>query len=247
MDVRDPATAKGFIEALTGGTAGSAMWAQEKQEGVTIYQSPPAEGLIAIAPTLALTDHFLVIGFSQPDVLAGVRQLKTGKAAVAVNPAFAQAAKAVSQPTAGFGFLDLKALVDRSYGTMRPFLAMSLAFAPNSAKYVDAGKLPSTEAISKHLSPAVYSQSVSADGTLIESVGPLTFNQVIGLSLGGVIATALPAIENAVAGGFKLDPNTLQLPPPSVVKPAATPEPATPKPDPSDSAPAGDKPAASPQ
>ena len=225
MDVQDAALAKRFADAFTGDSPGSAPWGREDKDGSTIYQSPPAQGLFSFSPTVALTDHFLVIGFSQPEVLAGLAQVKGGKAAIAASPAFAEATKAVGTPTSGFGYLDLKALVERSYGTMRPFLAMTLAFAPDSAKYVDAGKLPGTDAISKHLSPAVYSQSVTADGTLVESVGPLTFNQVIGVSIGGVLAAALPAIENAFSGGLKLDPNLLQLAQPpasSTCQPAAS-------------------------
>jgi hypothetical protein len=109
---------------------------------------------------------------------------------------------------------------------------MSLAFSPDSAKYVDAGKLPNTETISKHLSPAVYSQSVSEEGTLIESVGPLTFNQVAGVTIGGVLAAALPMIENAVSGGLKLDPNLLQLNPQQPVAPTDEPPKSEAKPEP---------------
>ena len=241
MDVRDAATAKSFVEVFTGGSGGT-PWGHEEKDGVTVYQSPPAQGLLAVSPTLALTDHFLVIGFSQPDVLAGIAQLKNGKAAIAASPAFAQAAKSVGTPTSGYGYLDLKTLVERSYGTLRPFIAMSLAFSPDAAKYVDAGKLPSTEAISKHLSPSVYSQSVSADGTLIESVGPLTFNQVVGVTLGGAIAAAFPMIENAISGGLKLDSTLLQQPPPQPVPPVDEPPKREAKPAPPEAVPPVGKP-----
>jgi len=245
MDVRNSATAKSFVEAFTTGLGGAA-WGHEEKDGVTLFQSPPAEGLIAFTPTIALTDHFAVIGFSQPDVLAGLAQLKNGKSAIASSPAFAQAAKAVGPPTSGFGYIDLKTLVERSYGTLRPFIAMSLAFSPDSAKYIDAGKLPSTESISKHLSPAVYSQSVSADGTLIESVGPLTFNQVVGVALGGAVVAAFPMIENAVSGGLKLDPSSLQLTPPASVPPQNQPPNTPSEPAPADPAAQPEKPAPAP-
>jgi len=248
-DVRDASVAKNFVDALTGPQAGPQQWTREEKEGVTFYQSPPSQGLFSFSPTVAVTDHFLVIGFSQPAVLAGLAQLKSGKAAISATPAFVQAAKAVSTPTAGYGYLDLKTLVERSYGTLRPFIAMSLAFSPDSGKYIDAGKLPGTEAISKHLSPAVYSQSVSADGTLIESVGPLTFNQVVGVTLGGALVAAYPMIESTLSGGLKLDPSQMQLlqpkqvpptdqPPKTeseTVPPPAAPEPAKPAPAPAPS------------
>jgi hypothetical protein len=240
MDVRDSKTAKNFVEAF----AGNPPWTHEDKEGVTFYQSPAGSELIPIAPCLALTDRFLVIGFSEPEVAAGVDQVKTGKAVIASNPAFVQASQAVSAPTSAFGYLDLKTLFERSYGTLRPFLAMSLAFVPDSGKYVDAGKLPGTDAISKHLSPAVYSQAVTADGTLIESVGPLTFNDVLGVTLGAAVVEALPLLEKTFSNGLNLDPNALQLPG-ALTPPAPGGTPSTPAP-PADTQPPADKPAATP-
>jgi hypothetical protein len=236
LDVRDPATAKGFADVFTGGLAGSPAWGRKEEGGTTIYQSPAAAGLFTVSPSMALTDHFLVVGFSPDAVTTALGQLKTGKAVIEESPIFDQASKAVGTPTSGFGYLDLKALFERSYGTLRPFIAMSLAFTPDGAKYLDASKLPTTEAISKHLSPSVYSQSVTADGTLVESVGALTFNQVLVGAVGGAVVAAFPMIENALAGGIKLDPSTFMPSPaapavPSVTTPAPVdPAGATPQP-----------------
>jgi len=220
LEVRDAAKAKGFVEAFTGGLPPSPAWGRQEKDGVTIYQSPASAGLIPVAPSLALTDRFLVFGFSQAEIAAALEQLKAGQIAIAQTATFGQAAQAVGEPTSGFGYLDLKTLFERSYGTLRPFLAMSLAFSPDSAKYLDAGKLPNTATISKHLSPSVYSQSVSPDGTLIESVGTLTFNQVLVGTIGGAAAAAFPMIENALAGGMKLDPNSLLNPAAALSNPA---------------------------
>jgi hypothetical protein len=248
LDVRDAALAKRFFEAIAGDLIGASTANREEKDGATIYETPPTPGLAILPPIdFALNDKFLILGFGKPDVLAALDRLKAGKGTIAATPAFEQATKAVGKPTSGFGYLDLKTLVDRSYGTFRPFLAMSLAFSPDSAKYVDAGKLPDTETISKHLSPAVYSQSVTTDGTLVESVGPLTFNQVIGLSVGGAIAAAYPTITAAMGGGLKLDPNLLQLPQKQSVPPAKTAPSAPPKANPPASTPPADKPADSTQ
>ena len=247
LDVRDAALAKRFFEALVPDLTGVPAGNREEKDGATIYETPPTPGLAIIPPLdFALNDRFLILGFGKSDVLAALERLKAGKGTIAATPAFEQATKAVGKPTSGFGYIDLKTLVDRSYSTFRPFLAMSLAFSPDSAKYVDAGRLPGTEAISKHLSPAVYSQSVTADGTLVESVGPLTFNQVIGLSVGGAIAAALPTIESTLGGSFKLDPSSLQLTPPQSVPPAKQ-APAPPKANPPASAAPANKPAVSTQ
>jgi|GEM_PF-380850 len=224
LDVRDAAKARSFVEVFTGGLAGSAAWGSKEEHGTTIFQSPAAGGLVPIAPTVALTDKFLVVGFSEPDIVAALAQLKTGKAAITAVPAFGQMAKSVGTPTAGFGYLDMKALFEHSYGVLHPFLAMSLAFNPESAKYVDAGKLPKAEVIGKHLTPSIYSQSVTSEGTLVESVGTLTFNQVLVGTVGGALIAAYPMIESTLGSGFKLDPNTFQLTPPKVPDPQDLPK-----------------------
>ena len=214
VDVRDAATAKKFVEVFADGGAG-APGMGPRGEGWYHHLSEPARP----RPLVGLTDARAHGPFSghrvQPagstrrpratqERQSGHRRL----ARVSRKPRNPSAA-----PTSGFGYLDLKTLVERSYSTLRPAIAMAIAFSPDSAKYIDAGKLPGTEAISKHLSPAVYSQSVSADGTLVESVGPLTFNQVAVVAIGGTVAAAFPMIENAISGGLNLDPNLLQLAP----------------------------------
>jgi Protein of unknown function (DUF3352) len=222
LDVRDATKAKGFADAFTSGVTGTAEWGRKEAGGVTIYQAP-AEGLLSLSPTIALTDRFFVIGLSPETVKQGLARLKKGQAEIVQNSAYQAAAKSVNPPNAGFGYLDLKAFFERSYGTLRPFIAMSLAFNPEAGKYLDASKLPGTESISKHLGPCIYSQSVSAEGTLMESVGPLTFHQILIGGLGGGLTAAFPMIENAMAGGLKLDPNLLQMKPgnPAPALPAA--------------------------
>ena len=215
LDVRDPAMARGFVDVFTGDLPGSPAWGNKVQNGATIFQSPASGGLIPITPTAALTDKFLVIGFSEPEIVAALEQLKTGQSAIASTPAYGSVVKTVGTPTSGFAYLDLKSLFERSYGTLRPFLAMQLMFTPDAGKYIDAGKLPEVDVISKHLAPSVYSQSVTEEGTLVESTGTLTLNQVMVGLVGGAVVAAFPMIENSFAGGLKLDPNTFQLTPPT--------------------------------
>jgi hypothetical protein len=227
LDVRDPVKAKGFADAFT---SGPTEWGRKESGGVTIYQAPAA-GLLSLSPTIALTDRFFVIGFSPETVVLSLARLKKGQAAILQDSAYLAAVKSVNPPNAGFGYLDLKAFFERSYGTLRPLIAMSLAFNPETGKYLDASKLPGTETISKHLGPCVYSQSVSAEGTLMESVGPLTFHQILIGGLGSGLTAAFPMIENAMAGGLKLDPNLLQMKPgaPAPALPAAPPAPQIPQ------------------
>lgn len=221
LELRDPATARSFVEAFTGGLPGNPAWGRKEENGITVYQSPASAGLVAVTPSAALTEKFLVVGFSPAEIAAALEQLRTGQASLAATPAYESTVKAVGTPTGGFGYLDLKTLFERSYGMLRPFIAMSLAFSPDSGKYIDAGMLPSTEAISKHLTPSVYSQSMTAEGTLIESTGTLTFNQVVVGTVGGAVAAAFPLVESAFAGGMNLDAGSFLLAPPTAAPPAS--------------------------
>ena len=135
------------------------------------------------------------------------------------SASYQSASKLVHPPNAGFAYLDLKAVFERSYGTLRPLVAMSLAFNPEAGRYIDASKLPATETISRHLGPSIYSQSVSADGTLIESVGPLTLPQVL-------LGTRRRQRGRGVSNDRKCDGRRVKAGPESVFSPSlATPAP----------------------
>ena len=229
LDVRDPAKARAFVDVFTGTAPGTPAWGRAEKDGVTLFQSPAGEGLLAVAPVLALTEKFLVLGFSPDAAQQAVARLKSGPAVIAQTPAWQGAVQAVGAPTSGFGYLDMKTLIERSYGTVRPLIAMSLAFGAEAGQSFDAGKLPATETLSRHFSPSVYSQSVNAEGTLVESSGTLTFNQVLIAAIGGGVAAAFPMIESTLSNGLKIDPNL--LPPPAAGgAPSASPAPLSPAP-----------------
>lgn len=194
IDVRDAAIARSFVDVVTAPTAGGPSWTKAEADGVTIFTAP-VEGLALTAPSVALTEKFLVAGLSAETVKAGLGRLKSGEVKLDQTAPFQKEAGVVSPATKSFAYLDLKALVERSYGTMRPLLIMSLAFAPDAGQWIDAGKLPGTETLTRHLSPVVMSQSETARGTLIESAGTLTLNQTLVGVIGGSLAAALPNLK----------------------------------------------------
>jgi hypothetical protein len=222
VDVRDAAKARSFVDVFTGTTPGTPAWGRKEENGVTIFQSPQGEGLLPISPVLALTDKFLVFGFSPQAVQMGLDRLKNGQAAITRSPAYADALKEVTAPTSGFGYLDTKTFVERSYATLSSVAMVWFMMNPDLG--LDAGKLPSATTVSRHLQPSIYSQSVTPEGTLIESTGTLTFNQVLVAAIGGSVAAAFPMIQNSLNGDLKIDPVT-GLP--------TLPQPATPAPVPS--------------
>ena len=221
LDVRDPVKARAFVDAFTGSAPGTAAWGRAEIDGATLFQSPTGSGLLAVSPTLALTGKFLVLGLSPAAIEMALTRLANGPAGIVQTPAYQGAVQTVGAPTSGFGYLDMKTLIERSYATLRPMLALSLATTGEGGAAFDAGKLPSSETISRHFTPSVYSQSVTAEGTLVESSGTLTFNQVAMAAIGGGVAMAYPMIESTLSSGLKLDADLLAPPPPPPPAPPA--------------------------
>ena len=236
LEVRDRTLAQAFADTFTDGQSGGPAWGRKEEGATTTYQMPTqgmgtALGVVG-SPTMVLTEKFLVIGFSQEAVAAGLQRLTLETAGTARIPGLQEARNSVAAPSSGFAYLDVKALFERTYAMFRPFIVMSVAFSGDSGKYIDTGKLPATETISRHLGPSAFSQVVLENGTLAESVGTLTLSQVVVAAVGGGVAAAFPMIEEAISGGFKLDSSSLA--PAFATPPSATPKlPDSPPSDPS--------------
>ncbi|MES2572073.1 MAG: hypothetical protein V4710_18705 [Verrucomicrobiota bacterium] len=205
LDVRDPLKAKAFTEMLSAGTEESGAWQRKEVDDAVIYSAPASESLVT--PTIALTERFLLAGLTEQSVLPALEQLKGGGATLAVKPDFESAARALVPPTTSFGYMDLGGLFERAYGTFRPFVIMSMAFAPGVGEYVDAGKLPSTQVVARHLGSIALSQAASGNGTVFESAGTLTFTQLLVAGMAGSVAAALPNL-NALSNGGVLPANS---------------------------------------
>ena len=229
VDVRDREKAAAFVDLLTGGAVGSVPWEKQQQDDVDIFTAPPGE-FGAITPAVALSGKFALVGLNAAGVMQSLAQLKTTEGRLDATPDFATAAKTVTAPTSGFGYIDARAMFERLYGVLKPMLAGGLAFAPEAGQYMDAGKMPAAEVIGQHLGPIVYSQANTAQGTLIESTGPLTFNQILaGAAIGAVVA-GIPALDTALSNGsLGLNPNDLLKnlgnPPPPGESPPSVQEP----------------------
>lgn len=196
LEVRDSDKARGFVEAVASGGDGARAWVRREEAGTAYFSSPGADTALA-EPTIAITPQYALFGFSAEGVAAGLRKMEAARGGNQEASPFEEAAKQLSAPTAGFGYLDTAALFERAYRTLRPALTMSLALSEDLGDFIDAGKLPSAETISRHLTPSVFSQSATTSGILMESAGTLTFNQLIlGMTAGA--ATAFPTHESPV-------------------------------------------------
>src|SRR5438046_10694216 len=86
-------------------------------------------------------------------------------------------------------------------------LLMAAAFMPAVAGSIDAGKLPSPEIITKHLSPIVSSQRYDHDGYVAESIGPITLDQsAIGVAILSSLGAATLQTTGAGVLGWNASP-----------------------------------------
>jgi hypothetical protein len=97
------------------------------------------------------------------------------------------------QPSAFRFYLDANTLFERGYGSVRPMLVFGAAFVPNLTSFIDPNILPETSEVSKHLTPILMCRRELPDGTLDDSVGPLTAYEASALGVGA--AAGLNLIE----------------------------------------------------
>jgi hypothetical protein len=202
LDVRDREKARGFVQALTAANGAAPAWTHAQENGIDVYRMSQAQpqSLPIAPPSIAFSDRFLLIA-ANPDAAAiALRRIEAKDQGLGGTASFVNAQNAVVAPTSAYGYLNLQSLFERAYGTFRPFIAMSLAFMPSAAEYIDASKLPTTAVVSKHLGQISFSQAQTADGILVQSTGTLTFNQAIVGVLAGSIGASLPALTSAKPG-----------------------------------------------
>jgi len=149
-------------------------------------QTPAA--IFAITPTMALSNQVLVVGLDSVSVEAAIKHSANSGSSLTGLPNYKAAERAVSTPTSAFIYIDTALLYSRLDAALRPMLLMSAAFMPAISDYVDVGKLPPPEIVTKHLSPIVSSQGYETDGYVTESTGPVTLD--IGLGLPAVLWAA---------------------------------------------------------
>jgi hypothetical protein len=183
LPVMDIARAGKIIETFTRADEG-AIWTQTEKDGVRYFSKQSATALVAITPTIALSDRILIAGFNPVSVEEAVKRSASGSSELADSQTYKGAERLLPTPTNFFSYVDAALLYSRLDASLRPMLLMAAAFMPAITRSVDLGKLPSPEVITKHLSPIVSSQRYDRDGYLAESIGPITLDQAaIGLAI----------------------------------------------------------------
>ncbi len=233
-EVRDAALARKIVETCCAG------WNKQEAGDATYWSAPSKEGMFAISPTVALTEKHVLLGIDLAGVKAAVAKTAAGATGktLATTPTYESALATVAKPGSVLGYVDSKAIFERVYGSLRPAAMMWAAFVPQAATYVDVAKLPTTEPISKHLLPTVFSSSQTEDGFFGESTGTVTFSQG-GIGIGALGGAALvPAMQGKmqlpgfgkpnIPGVPRSRPQTPKAPQPPIS--TSTQEPASDKP-----------------
>jgi len=183
LPVLDMTKAGKIVEAATQADE-NAIWTHTEKDGVRYFSMQSPANLIAITPTIALSNRILIAGFNPVSVEEALKRSGGAASELADSPAYKDAERLLPPPTNFFAYLDMAFLYSRLDAALRPILLMAAAFIPAVTNSVDLGKLPSPEVITKHLSPIVSSQRYDRDGYVAESIGPVTLDQsVIGLAI----------------------------------------------------------------
>ncbi len=190
-EVRDRAVVSKLLNHLAATQGRTLPLSRAEESGAEVFRVSTG-GLLPVSPTVALSDKRLFLLSDEKVLAAALAGNATPK--LEAQPAFQQAMASLHPPTHTFVYFDLKSVFERAYGTVRPLLLFGAGFVPGLSKNADLTKLPSTEAVSKHLSPIVFSETADAEGVLMESTGPLTLNQFVILGGGGAILGQLQGL-----------------------------------------------------
>jgi hypothetical protein len=222
LPVRDLAKASKIIEAFTRADEGS-IWTQIEKDGVHYFSKQSVATLVAITPTIALSDRILIAGFNPVSVEEAVKRSAGNSSELADSQTYKAAERLLPAPTNFFSYVDTALLYSRLDASLRPMLLMAAAFMPAIARSVDLGKLPSPEVITKHLSPIVSSQRYDRNGYVAESLGPITLDQAaISLAILSSLGTAARQQGGATDFG-SWGPSSPVTPQPTTSTPSPTP------------------------
>jgi hypothetical protein len=215
LPVLDAAKAGRIVEAATRADQ-DAIWTRTEKDGVRYFSMQSPATLVAITPTIALSDRLLVAGFNPVSVEEAVKRSGSTSSELADSPGYKSAERLVPAPTNFFAYVDTQLLYSRLDASLRPMLLLAAAFMPEISSSVDLGKIPSPEIITKHLSPIVSSQRYERDGYVAESVGPITFSQsVVGLAILSGAGAAARQKANSGLGGWSSPPAGSSQPSPT--------------------------------
>jgi hypothetical protein len=215
LPIMDAAKAGKIVEALIRTDEG-ATWTDTTKDGVRYFSKQSAASLIAITPTIAVSDRVLIAGFNPVSVEEAMKRSGVGSSELSDSQTYTAAARLLPAPTNFFAYVDTRLSYSRLDASLRPMLLMAAAFVPAIAGSVDPTKLPSPEVITKHLSPIVSSQRYDRDGYMAESIGPFTLDQsAIGIAILSSLGAGARQKAGAAVTAWAASPTATPQPTPS--------------------------------
>ena len=205
IPVTDATKSRQIVETLVRADE-EGSWTATEKDGISYLSKQTAASFVAITPTIALSDRVLIAGLDPTSVEEAIKRARGSSSELAGSQTYKAAERVLPAPTNFFAYIDPAQLYSRLDASLRPMLLMAAAFVPAVASSIDPTKLPAPEVITKHLSPIVSSQRYDGDGYVVESIGPITLDQLgIGVAISssfgaaaarktglGAPATALP-------------------------------------------------------
>src|SRR5205807_10022128 len=213
LPVLDVAKASKIIEAFTRADEG-AIWTQTEKDGVRYFSKQSAATLIAITPTIALSDRILIAGFNPVSVEEAVKRSGGRSSELTDSQTYKAAERLLPAPTNFFSYVDTALLYSRLDASLRPMLLMAAAFMLAITRSFDLSQIPPPALRTKHLRRIVSSQRYDSDGYVAESVGPVTLDQsAIGVAIRSSLGTA--ARQKAGVSGWSASATGTPQPTPS--------------------------------
>ena len=179
VTVKDEARSSDFLAQTLGNLPGAI---RQDLKGNTIYSFPAGYTSLSVAQS----QGFLLLGMN-PETLLQAGDLKNSGSTLRDAPDFKDAVSAFQSANEAFCYIDTRTVFTRVYNSFVPVIRFGAAMMPNLKKKIDVSKLPKAETIAKHLPPIVLSQKRTAEGTLVESSGPVSMTQFLILSGAGAM------------------------------------------------------------
>jgi hypothetical protein len=199
LPVTDATKARQIVDALLRAEE-DGSWTDSEKDGVRYLSKQTAASFVAITPTIGLSDRILIAGLDPTSVEEAIKRAPDSSSELADSQTYKGASRLLPAPTNFFAYIDAAQFYSRLDAALRPMLLMAAAFVPAVAGSIDPAKLPAPEVITKHLSPIVSSQRYDGDGYMVESIGPITLDQLgIGIAISSSFGAAAARKTGLVA------------------------------------------------
>src|SRR5207237_4370287 len=104
-----------------------AIWTETEKDGVRYFAKQSAATLIAITPTIALSDRILIAGFNPVSVEEAVKRSGGRSSELTDSQTYKAAERLLPAPTNFFSYVDTALLYSRLDASVRTMLLMAAA------------------------------------------------------------------------------------------------------------------------